>query len=223
MPAHRAVFGQFVGEADNVLDVGSNIGDRAAVFHALGATVFAFEPQPACPEALRRRFHRDPSAAVIEAGLAASSGELPMSICGEATTISTFALEWKEGRFHAFQWDSEAIVPVTTLDQAIERYRLPDFMKIGVEGHEEQVLAGLSSLAGVLSFEFAKEFADKTLRCLRRLKNLGYAEFNIALGEQTALLFDEWVSGGEVLDHITSSDDAMLWGDVYARDSRSRV
>lgn len=215
--ADVAFYGQFVGEGGLAFDVGANVGDKTAVCRALGARVVAFEPQPLCLRLLNKRFAGDAGVTVVAEGISDQAGVLPMSVCDSAKTISTFNPEWKEGRFSDFRWSSQIEVPVITLDEAIARYGVPDFIKIDVEGFEEQVLRGLSQPAGSVSFEFVKEYAGATGRCLDLLSALGYREFNCALGSETQYVFEQWTSAAEVLAFITQSEDQLLQGDIYAR------
>jgi FkbM family methyltransferase len=211
-------FGQFVRDGSLVFDVGANVGDKAAVFLALGARVVAFEPQPVCVKMLHKRFRGSPNIEIVEEGLAERAGELTMSVCASAKTISTFSSDWKDGRFRdTFRWNEEIAVPVNTFDAAIQRFGTPDFTKIDVEGFEESVLSGLSQRVGALSFEFVKEFSDKTARCLSLATQLGYFDFNIALGEELEFIASGWMSASEVTAYIQGSDDELLQGDVYAR------
>jgi FkbM family methyltransferase len=217
-PEQMDFFGRFVREGSLAFDVGSNVGDKAAIFLALGARVVAFEPQPVCTKMLRRRFRGDPRIEIVEEGLAEEAGELTMSVCASAKTISTFSSDWKDGRFRdTFRWNEEIAVRVDTLDAAIRRFGVPGFVKIDVEGFEESVLAGLSQAAGALSFEFVREFGDKTARCLDLATRIGYADFNISLGEELQFVSSGWMSASEVIAYIQGSGDELLQGDVYAR------
>ena len=64
-------------------------------------------------------------------------------------------------------------VPVTTLDDLIESYGRPDFLKIDVEGFELDVLKGLSSSVRLLSLEFFSDEMDRLQDCLAILRQLG--------------------------------------------------
>ena len=56
--------------------------------------------------------------------------------------------------FAAVAWDGETRVDVTTLDCLIERFGLPAFCKIDVEGSQLEVLRGLSRALRVIAFEY---------------------------------------------------------------------
>jgi len=217
-PDEVAFFERLVGRGDLlVFDVGANVGDKTAVFLELGARVVAFEPQPLCLRLIHKRFRDDSRVTIVEEGVADSPGILTMSVCDSAKTISTFAPEWKEGRFNNFRWSEQIEVPVITLDEAIERYGTPVFTKIDVEGFEESVLLGLGKSTGILSFEFVREFADATRRCLDRAVAIGYTEFNLTLGSVPEFLAAEWMTAEEVFALIENSNDELMQGDVYAR------
>jgi uncharacterized membrane protein len=68
---------------------------------------------------------------------------------------------------------SARVVPVTTLNDLIERYGHPDFVKIDVEGCEADVLKGLSSRVPLISLEFHSIEIDHAEECLAILANMG--------------------------------------------------
>lgn len=60
--AHRQralnLYGQFIRPGDLCFDIGANLGNRVALFLALGATVVAVEPQEICTRVLQLKFGR---------------------------------------------------------------------------------------------------------------------------------------------------------------------
>jgi FkbM family methyltransferase len=221
---HRArtqFYAQFVAPGDLVFDIGANVGNRTAVFEALGAVVVAVEPQAACQRELARRYGRKERVHLVRAGLGARIGTLDLYV-GSAHTLTTMSSDWMEatrrsGRFSGHTWTRQGTVPVTTLDELIREYGRPGFCKIDVEGYEVEVLEGLSQPLGVVSLEFAAEYLNKTKAALELLSTLGAREFNLSLGESYVLHNADWVGAEAIVAALTGLADPLAFGDVYAR------
>ena len=108
------------------------------------------------------------------------------------------------------------LVPVTTLDALIARYGTPSFIKIDVEGYEYQVLRGLTRPVPLLSFEFAPEALDSTVKCLEHLQRLGRIQLNYSLEESMQFASEEWMNVPR-MTALLASLDKRLFGDVYVR------
>lgn len=210
-----------------VFDVGAHKGSKAIIYVLCGARVVCFEPQPECVTALHNRFDDYKQVAIEAVGIADKEGELEFLQCKPSTSLSTFSKEWaQEGRFAqlGFRWKNRFMVPVTTLDNMITKYGVPQFCKIDVENFEYKVLAGLSQSINALSFEIHSEALDKCLRCLERLQKLGYKRFNFVFGEWTKSLCADWVSAEQLFTELQKAveqnyggEKCGMWGDVYAR------
>ena len=113
-------------------------------------------------------------------------------------------------------WDKTLTVPLTTLDALIAAHGLPAFVKIDVEGLEDAVLAGLSVPVPALSFEFTTIGRDVARRAMARLVALGFARFNVALGETQVLVFDAPIDAAAMLAYLEALPQSANSGDVYA-------
>lgn len=208
-----------ISPGDLVFDVGANRGNRTKVFLRLARKVVAVEPQPDCVELLRKVFGSDPRLAIEETAVGSQPGTAEMTLSREAS-VATLDPTWVEdlsssGRFDRGLWGGTATVPVTTLDELVRRHGRPGFVKIDVEGYEAQALAGLSAPVGALSFEFVPERRAATEACLDELDRLGEWRLQLALGEETAFAFPEWIDRAELTRRLDSAP-ADAFGDVYA-------
>ena len=211
---------QFIPQGGLCFDVGANMGDRTAIFLGLGARVIAVEPQPACAETLRQRF--DDRVAVVDAALGPAPGQASLMIASYHT-LASLSRDWVEavresGRFADFTWEREIATRMTTLDELIGSYGVPDFCKLDVEGFELEVLEGLSRPVRALSFEFTFERLGTRLAAGEYVARLGMRRFNFSYGESLTLALKEWIGPAEMLHFLESTPKSIeIFGDVYAR------
>jgi FkbM family methyltransferase len=217
--AMDALYGRFVKAGDLVFDIGAHVGDRVAAFRRLGAKVVAVEPQPALALTLGVMFGRDGSVVLERVAVGRNTGDVRLLVNVDNPTISTAS----DAFVHAAQgapgwqgqtWDKSIRVPMTTLDSLIEKHGVPAFIKIDVEGFEEEVLMGLTRPVAALSFEFTTIQRDVARACVDRCVALGLTRFNAAIGESQEI--GDWRSAeaiGRWLDELPHETNS---GDVYA-------
>ncbi len=96
---------------------------------------------------------------------------------------------------------------MTTLDDLIRKYGVPDFCKIDTEGYESEIIAGLTQPLKAASIEYHREFLESARRCVERLNSLG----NLAS--------KKWLDAAQVIRAIDSINVNTLQGDIYIRAS----
>lgn len=138
-------------------DIGANVGlvTFAVTARRPDAQVFAFEPNPPAAQAWARNktLNRAAGAQLVEVAVGDSREPVALGLDGENDLGS--------GRIGA---NGSSVVPCTTLDDFCEERGIGsvDVVKIDVQGHEPQVLAGASRL-----------LARKAIRCLIVEENSG--------------------------------------------------
>jgi FkbM family methyltransferase len=217
---------QFISPGDLCFDIGANIGEVSQVMLDLGARVVAVEPQSESVQALRKRFAGNQSFTLVPeaAGAAAGSGELMVCALSYCSTMSSEFVEavTESGRLprDTFHWDEVREVPVTTIDELIQRYGIPVFTKIDVEGLEAEVMKGCSHKLKMVSLEFTPERLQPALDCVEMLEQLGDVEFNYAVESEWTLRLPQWVSGNELAKQLQTTHFRIVTspaGDLYAR------
>ena len=217
--AMDALHARFVRRGDLVFDIGAHVGDRVASFRRIGAQVLAVEPQSAFAFTLNMLYGRDSGVVIERAAVGRNTGELRLMINTDNPTVTTASDAFIDAAKHApgwqgQHWDRSIRVPMTTLDALIARHGVPAFIKIDVEGFEEEALMGLTQPIAALSFEFTTIQRDVARACITRCVALGLMIFNAAIGESQEI--GDWRSAeaiGRWLDQLPHEANS---GDIYA-------
>lgn len=219
--AMDALHARFLKPGDLAFDIGAHVGDRVASFRRLGARAVAIEPQPALARTLRFLFALDRGVTVERLAVGAKEGEIELKLNLRNPTVATASEEFIHAAdgapgWEGQQWTKTVRVPMTTLDALIARHGEPRFVKIDVEGFEDEVLAGLSRPLLALSLEFTTIQRPVALRAIERLGRLGPYAFNAALGESQKLAHDTPLDARAIAHWIETLPVAANSGDVYA-------
>jgi FkbM family methyltransferase len=215
-----AFYRRFLNQGDLVFDIGANVGNRVQVFLEIGCRVVAVEPQPGCVRILNEKFGN--RVTIEQVGLASREGQMEMFIADEST-ISTFSKEFidktRDSKFRRNNWNEKILVRIVRLDQLVQKYGVPLFCKIDVEGFETEVLRGLATPVPFLSFEYqVPEMKENVMNCLSLLNSLNTAyRFNYSIGESMTLVLPQHLPYEEFRNFVTSRAFlASEFGDIYA-------
>lgn len=216
-------YARFIKPGDLCFDVGANMGNRVAPLLKIGARVIAVEPQPECCRVLKKKFGN--KIKLIEKGLGAEEGVLNFYV-SSSHTLSSFSREWidkaGEARFVSETWSQKIQIEVTTLDELINNFGVPHFVKIDVEGFELKVLRGLSHAINYVSFEYTvPELTQQVVDCVSLIQGHQKAnriECNYSIGESMEWALQKWISPSQMISHIKAKDFIDTgFGDMYVR------
>jgi FkbM family methyltransferase len=215
-------YSQFIKPNHLCFDIGANIGEKTALFLQLKAHVISIEPQQECINILKKRFGK--RVAILKKGVGEAIGIKSFYVANNSQ-LSSFDDNWvnemKEGRFKGSEIQTIEQVEITTLDNLIQTYGKPDFIKIDVEGYEKEVLTGLTQSFKYLSFEYAvPEKLHALTACLeilqKKYKNL---TCNYAVGNGiTTLALVKWIPIKDMIDFIQQKRFVLTdCGDIYVQ------
>tara|TARA_B100001057_G_scaffold251150_1_gene251357 strand:- start:3617 stop:4297 length:681 start_codon:yes stop_codon:yes gene_type:complete len=209
---------KLLNSGDLFFDIGAHLGDKSKQFLRKNLEIIMVEPLPECIKHLKIKFSESENIKIIQKAVGQNSGVTTLEINSKNPTTSTMAEHWKSGRFLKEKWDHKITVEMTTLDELIKIYGIPDYIKIDVEGFELDVLLGLTQKVGIISFEFTSEFLDQAISCLNHLKKIKYSEYNFSIGERRKF-FSGWTSIDDLIRKLKKEiqNDKLLWGDIYCR------
>ncbi len=185
-----------------VFDIGANVGDLSAVFLDMDYLVVACEPDLVNFRMLQARFSGNKRITLLQKAVAQHRGEgLVYRSAAHGGSLSTLSdkrrqqLNGTKDEEGVIRFGNGNQVALISLDDMIAAYGLPVYIKIDVEGFEQQVLSGLSQPVPLLSFEAnLPEFLDETMACLRLLDAVDtQAVFNASTDDR-GLVFDQFQS-----------------------------
>jgi FkbM family methyltransferase len=215
-------YAQFVAPDSLCFDIGAHAGNRIRCWRRLGASVVAVEPQRDFFRLLKLLYGRDRNVTLINAAVGRCEGRATLHVSERTPTLSTLSAEWtdaltRSAGFKGVRWSSQDATDVTTLQRLIERYGLPRFVKLDIEGYEAEALAGLSQPVPSLSFEYLPAVRQVALSCIDRLSQLGDYRYNWSQGETHRLGEPRWLDADGIRAFIVRLPDDAGSGDVYAR------
>ena len=213
-------YSKFINSNDLCFDIGAHRGHRTNIFLKLGAKVVAVEPQKELFKYLKIKFGKNIN--IENIGLGSSEQKMTMYL-SETSSLSTFSTEWlskAQNRFAEVKWNKKQEMQISTLDKLIEKYGIPKFCKIDVEGFEFEVLKGLSKNISYISIEFmTPENSEIIKNCLAHLYKLN-AEImiNFSIGDTLKFALENWLNYDKAMEYLSENLlNQPNWGDIYVK------
>ncbi len=216
-------FSKRLGNFKLVFDIGANQGNKTAMFNMLGSSVVAVEPDNFNYQLLLKRFRSNKQVTVLQAAVSDTIGKADFYLIEPGSAFNTLSQKWKESledqtvnRWHTTTLFNNVIeVETITLDELINKYGKPGYIKIDVEGHELECIKGLTQKVPVISFEAnLPEFKIETLQIIEHLKNIyNDTRFNYIINDEN-FEYKVHVSADEFYDFM--KDTELKFMDVFS-------
>lgn len=214
-------YGRFLAPGDLAFDIGAHVGNRIRAWRRLKARVVAVEPQPALLPVLRALYGRDPAVELVAAAIAAEPGQVRLNLNPANPTIASASQAFLDAAgtaesFAGQRWRGACEVPALTLDALISHFGEPRFIKIDIEGYEEEALKGLSIAPFALSVEFVPMMKEIAHACVARLAAMAPYRFNATYGDGITFLHPQALSAVEIQAWIAGLGADGPAGDIFA-------
>jgi FkbM family methyltransferase len=201
-------------------DIGANIGQTVDELLPNYDKIICFEPNPNLVTVIKNKFFNNDKVTIEELGLSDKTETKKFNI-SNSHVVSTFSEDWiNNSRFtNVYNWDTSIDVKTTTLDEVIDKYGIPYFIKIDVEGYEYEVLKGLTKLLEntYFAFEWAEEQYEIVNKTVKYLKELGYNNFSYTYQDSLLNLENiNWCNWEDLTIHNDINEDRKeKWGMIY--------
>jgi FkbM family methyltransferase len=161
-------------------DIGANIGNHTVFLVDLFEHVYCFEPNPKALEILKTNVRELTQVKIFPVGLSNEDAQLDF-MTGSATNLGNAHIVTPEETYEPM-----ARISVRNGDRLIDDEKLvpPTIMKIDVEGHEPEVIAGLEATIKrhkpVIVMEILARALDKISPIAEQLNACGYRVFKMS-------------------------------------------
>jgi FkbM family methyltransferase len=168
-----------------IFDIGSNIGKYTITNYTDNTKIIAVEASLKIFEILVKNTEHLSNVTCLNYAVCDSDKPfVDFWIC-QSHTLSTLDARWlfsDNSRFGNSEFNVgsyKVSVPTISIDTLIDRYGIPDLIKIDVEGAEELVVKSLTKKVKCICFEWAAEWKDDICRTIDILFALGFTQFHI--------------------------------------------
>ena len=199
-------------------DIGANIGNWALVNIDKCDKIISVEASPITFNRLVDNCKND-KIILLNYAVCNNNGNDITFYQADCDVISTINKDWltsDTSRFYNYPY-KEIICKTISIDDLIEDYGIPDFIKIDVEGGEYDCITSLTQKIKLISFEWASETNTVTLQCIDYLFHLGYTHYyiqnedNYTFRQNDNDFYDISTIKEKLSNMIPKQDWGMIW------------
>lgn len=205
---------------DLIFDVGANMGRKSFIFLKLTKRVIAFEPSVNLYQFLKKRFQME-NIILFNCALGSSVSTLDLFIVEDNEAYNSLNKKHIEStatnRGIANKNNVKSTkVKVDILENFVQKFGLPKYIKIDVEGYEYEVIKGLKTPVPLLSFEVnLPEFRQEAIDTIDYLQTLSNNKYSYNFTSGFSWVSKDFLPATEAVSFLTSSSEPYL--EIYVR------
>lgn len=202
-----------------ILDIGCNVGEWIRSNYKPETRFVGIDANPEVCEKAKENLSDLDNVTILNLLVGEKSGYEDFYI-SELPEVSTASKKWIDTSRHEVEWGSPVKISTITLETLVNVYGMPEFTKIDVEGYEFQVIKGIKSPIGMLSFEFSDEMKKETIEAIKHLYEIGYQEFSWMHGDEYTYRPEEWHDFEEIYNMVAGQlvgSRKEAWGMVFVK------
>jgi FkbM family methyltransferase len=198
-------------------DIGANIGNWTLKNIKDDITIISVEASPSTYEQLCNNIKNYNNIIPLNYTVCDSTEEYINFYEAENNVLSSINKEWINGDSSRFNLSCKQILTKTiSLDKLIEKYGIPNLIKIDVESAEYNCIISLTTKVEQLCFEWASENLIMILNSLNYLYKLGFRNFFVQMNSDdytfTPSIYYSIQQVKHLLNNTTSKHEwGMIW------------
>ena len=201
-----------------IFDIGANMGRKSFFFSKVSKQVIAFEPSQRLFNFLSNRFAGS-NVKVLQYALGSETGRKDFFITESNQAYNSLSKKHIKttaiNRGVAKGEITTAKAETRTLDFFINNYGIPKYIKIDVEGYEEEVIKGLKLPVPIISFEAnLPDFYDETIRILDYLNEISSGNYFYNFSSENLFISDNFLSDSELKNILKNK--ALGYIEIFA-------
>ena len=202
-----------------IFDIGANVGNWA-IANQKGNVVVSVEAAEDTFNTLKDTVKEYPN--IIPVWNAVCYGDTPtveFHHC-EQNCVSTLNSDWindPKSRFYNYCKYTTFAVPRIGIDDLINKFGTPEYIKVDVEAAEDIVLKSLTTKVKVVAFEWAAEMRDVAYRTIEHLCSIGFKSFHVQLEDEYTYFPQTYeYNSVSIVELLKITHDGGHWGMIFA-------